>query len=85
MQPQQKLFENQWARAHRIIMNDLQFFDFTQGLDALLAKINIFPRINALTKPSLYFYGASGNRELPDRKSVSKLRGKLKTPQCLCF
>lgn len=55
MQPQQRLFENQWARAHRIIMNDLQFFDFTQRLDALLANINIFPMTNELTKPSLYF------------------------------
>lgn len=55
MQPQQKLFENQWARAHRIIMNDLQSFDFTQGLDAVLANINIFPTTNELTKPSLYF------------------------------
>jgi len=58
MQPQQKLVENQRARAHKIIMNDLQFLDFTQGLegqDALLASINIFPMTNELAKASLYF------------------------------
>lgn len=25
------------------VMNDLQFFDFTQGLDALLANTDVFP------------------------------------------
>lgn len=36
-------------------MNDLQFFYFSQGLDAPLANINIFPTTNELTKPILYF------------------------------